>query len=82
MSTADEPPRWRPTQMSARLGVPNTCGASRLQRARSTSPISIKAIASTRIHDCHPSGFAFNRRVMVQGYYGTGIHHIEQVTGV
>jgi cobaltochelatase CobS len=83
MSTADELPGMAPdTQMSARdFGVPNDMRVPAFS-ARSEY---VPDIDSGYCFDPDTTlailaGFAFNRRVMVQGYHGTGKStHIEQV---
>ena len=83
MSTADELPGTAPdTQMSARdFGVPNDMRVP----AFSTRSEYVPDIDPGYCFDPDTTlailaGFAFNRRVMVQGYHGTGKStHIEQV---
>ncbi len=83
MSAADELPRMAPdTQMSARdFGVPNDMRVP----AFSTHSEYVPDIDPGYCFDPDTTlailaGFAFNRRVMVQGYHGTGKStHIEQV---
>ena len=83
MSTADDLPLMTPdTQVSARaFGVPNDMRVPAFSQRTEYVP----EIDDTYRFDPQTTlailaGFAFNRRVMVQGYHGTGKStHIEQV---
>jgi cobaltochelatase CobS len=63
------------------FGIDTDMRCPRSARRTNACPISIRPMCSTatrRSRSC--AGFAYNRRVMVQGYHGTGKStHIEQV---
>src|SRR5260221_8503512 len=83
MSTADELPGMAPdTRMSARdFGVPNDMRVPAFSaRSEYVPEIDPGYCFDPDTTLAILAGFAFNRRVMVQGYHGTGKStHIEQV---